>query len=108
MVNLKDAAGAGDWCSAGIIHLLGRSGRRGFEKADANDIDAALSFGQALAALNCYYEGARGNMYRISKRKFQTLIHQIWNGTSPLESIEEKETVRTSKVIRYICPYCGN
>jgi len=106
VMNLKDAAGAGDWCSAGIIHLLGSAGRKGFEKADANDIDAALSFGQALAALNCYYEGARGNMYRISKRKFQTLIREIWNGTSPLESIEEKETVRTSKVIKYICPYC--
>jgi fructokinase len=108
VVNLKDAAGAGDWCSAGIIHLLGSAGRKGFEKADAKDIDAALSFGQALAALNCYYEGARGSMYSTSKRKFKTLIRGIWNGTSPLESIEERETIRTSKVIRYICPYCGN
>jgi hypothetical protein len=45
-------------------------------------------------------------MYRLSKRKFQTLIREIWNGTSPLESIEEKESVRNSKVIKYICPYC--
>lgn len=104
--NLKDAAGCGDWCSAGIIHLLGNAGREGFEDAKQKDIEATLNFGQALAALNCYFEGARGGMYSISKREFEALVREIWNGTSPLESTEEKESNQTWKVFRCICPYC--
>jgi fructokinase len=105
--NLKDTAGAGDWCSAGIIHLLGRAGKSSFKKASPEDIDTALRFGQALSALNCYYEGARGSMYNISKQKFEKLIHNIWIGSDQLKSTEVKESDRVSNVLRCICPNCG-
>ena len=106
--NLKDAAGAGDWCSAGIIHILGSAGRERFEKAARKDIETALSFGQTFAALNCYYEGARGSMYNLSRRKFERLVHSIRNNTNSSESIEEKETNRISGVFRNVCPSCVN
>ncbi len=103
---LKDAAGAGDWCSAGIIHLLRNVRRKSIGKTDLKVIDRALSFGQALASLNCYYEGARGSMYNIPKRKFETLISDIWNDAPSLYSIEERETHRALQIFRYICPSC--
>lgn len=59
-----DTAGAGDWCSAGLLYEL-------FSEGNAlssalfryNRLYSALRFGQALSALNCMYEGARGMMY---------------------------------------------
>ena len=64
----KDAAGAGDWCSAGIIHILAKSGRVRFAHASGDKLLRALGCGQRLAALNCSYEGARGAMYHVAQR----------------------------------------
>jgi len=61
--NFVDAAGAGDWCTAGIIHVLGQNGFESFTKASREDVEKALRFGQRLSALNCSFEGARGMMY---------------------------------------------
>lgn len=104
--DIKDTAGSGDWCSAGIIHLLGNTGRKGFEHTKIKDIEDALRFGQALAALNCYYEGARGSMYSISKQKLKTAIRDICDGTSPLELIEKKGSHQALHLFRHICPKC--
>lgn len=62
---LLDTAGAGDWCSAGIIHTMA-----GISVADLNslkikDIESALDFGQFLGGANCSFYGARGLMYNI-------------------------------------------
>jgi sugar/nucleoside kinase (ribokinase family) len=70
-VDFKDAAGSGDWCSAGLIHMLGRSGRRGLLQSSERRVVQALRFGQALAAINCRFEGARGAMYRMSDANLQ-------------------------------------
>lgn len=103
---IKDAAGAGDWCTAGMIHLLASGGRKNVRKTNLKIIDAALSFGQALASLNCYYEGARGSMYNIPRRRFEALISDIWNGASASYSIEERETRQALQTFRHICPSC--
>lgn len=56
---LHDTAGAGDWCTAGMLFdLIGtRQSNAWFEKAS---IARALAFGQVLSTLNCMTEGARG------------------------------------------------
>ena len=66
----KDAAGAGDWCSAGIIHMLTKHGRSAFMRIGEAKLLRALRCGQELAALNCAYEGARGAMYKVPPDKF--------------------------------------
>lgn len=63
---LVDSTGCGDWCSAGVIHKLCRNGREAFLRLDAIAIDQALQYGQALAAVNCQYQGARGPMYQLT------------------------------------------
>lgn len=65
---LKDATGCGDWCSAGILHKIGKRSREEFLSLDEPEIKDALNFGQALAAINGEYEGARGPMYENSKQ----------------------------------------
>ncbi len=105
--NLKDAAGAGDWCSAGIIHWLCSAGSKTIGDATTQDIETALDFGQILAAVNCYFEGARGIMYSVSKRKFNALVHDMWNGTGSPQSLEEKEGGPTRQVFGRMCPGCA-
>lgn len=66
---IQDAAGAGDWCTAGIIHLLCTSGRKVLLKTGIKRIHKALEFGSVLGAMNCFYDGARGLMYHYNKEK---------------------------------------
>ncbi len=86
--DLKDAAGAGDWCTAGIISKLALSGLAGFERASEQSILAALQFGQTLAAWNCQFEGARGGMYAVSKLQFRSQVQEILAGTANLLPID--------------------
>ncbi|MFZ5631554.1 MAG: PfkB family carbohydrate kinase [Bacillota bacterium] len=103
--NLKDSAGAGDWCTAGIIHLIGRNGRKGFEGTCEEEIVNSLRLGQALGAFTCCYEGARGSMYSISKEEFQSKIYNIMNGTVSA-SIEDTESNVTKQALKCVCPFC--
>lgn len=58
----RDPSGAGDWCTAGIIHRLGEGGVSAFRRTTSKQLQDTLAFAQALAAWNCRYEGARGGM----------------------------------------------
>ena len=53
----KDTAGAGDWCTAGLIACLGKDGAEGMQQHREQEIRSALERGQSLAAWNCGYEG---------------------------------------------------
>lgn len=56
---IHDTAGAGDWCTAGMLHELFGAGA-GPQAIERDAIEHALVFGQALSTLNCMTEGARG------------------------------------------------
>ena len=103
---LKDPAGSGDWCTAGIISMLGRGGKAGFSKLSPKTIEVALKFGQGLAALNCYYEGARGAMYSLTKEHFAELTSLILAGKSPLQSIYDFDTQYKLASEPFTCPSC--
>jgi fructokinase len=65
--SVKDTAGAGDWCTAGLLHYLGRNGAVGLRGLKATELDSAMQLGQALAAWSCGYEGARGGLYCVDR-----------------------------------------
>ena len=65
---IADTSGAGDWCTAGLLSKLARNGQFALPD-DEKSVRDALKFGQALAAINCRYEGARGAMYRLSAKQ---------------------------------------
>ena len=73
----KDTAGAGDWCTAGLIACLGKDGAEGMKRHRERDIRFALGRGQSLAAWNCGYEGARGGMYNNQREKLEELARTI-------------------------------
>jgi fructokinase len=79
-----DSTGCGDWCSAGIIHKLCRNGRDVFLQMDKVTITNALNFGQALAAVNCQYQGARGPMYHLNPESFAIKLNQALLGNQVL------------------------
>ena len=77
--NLQDAAGAGDWCSAGIISCLGTIGKIGLKNATVSEIKMALNFGQTLGALNCLYDGSRGLMYYYTSQNLLSTVDYCYN-----------------------------
>ena len=79
----KDAAGSGDWCTAGLIHTIGAKGRAGLATLLKADIERALRFGQALAALNCGFEGARGLMSAKRPEAINRALQSLQEKTLP-------------------------
>jgi fructokinase len=55
-----DAAGAGDWMTAGLLHSLFAEQQE--SRADVDNPASSLAVGQALAAFSCGFVGARGAM----------------------------------------------
>jgi fructokinase len=86
---LRDAAGAGDWTTAGLINALMDS-RSSLDEilVDADAVVLAAKKGQALAALNCGFEGARGLMYVANAKRVLELSCAIVNGTKEPSVVE--------------------
>jgi len=77
VTDFKDSAGAGDWCSGGLIHVLTKGGRKGFASINERKLMRAFASGQQLASLNCSYEGARGAMYNVSPESVSCILTRI-------------------------------
>jgi fructokinase len=92
-----DAAGSGDWFSAGIISKIAANGTNGFKNCNGGIILKALQFGQALGALNCFFEGARGSMYALNKEQIVTFVKKLQSNKTPLTIINEKEDLKPIK-----------
>lgn len=100
-----DAAGSGDWTTAGIIEQLAKHGLEGLQQATLNDIECAISYGQALAAWNCGFEGARGGMYRVKIQAFRKQAESIIRGQSPTMIGRSKRQACTAAAV-FSCPSC--
>lgn len=93
-----DSAGAGDWCSAGVIDRLCKEGSISFNSANSTDVKSALQYGQLLGALNCCFDGARGIMYSISKTDFDKMVKKVQDVNSlDLTTIEFPQLLSISK-----------
>lgn len=101
-----DTAGAGDWCTAGILHTLGIRGAKSLIEADSTRLRGAISLGQALAAWNCGYRGARGGMYSVSKEEFEETLRDIFNNGSHLTTDEQEAGSDLAKVVPRVCSEC--
>ena len=86
-----DAAGSGDWFSAGVISKIATNGLKGFNNSNEEFISKALLYGQALGALNCFFDGARGLMYALNKEQVGSLVRKLQRSKTPLTLINKKE-----------------
>jgi len=101
-----DTAGAGDWCTAGILHVLGRHGAKAFTRVGTPKLHSAISFGQALAAWNCGFRGARGGMYSVSTDEFRQNLGQILDRGGHLLPEEDEPKKALGKVVPRVCAEC--
>lgn len=77
---VRDSGGAGDWTTAGFVHLAGANGREGYSRLTKEELWTAIRFGQALGAWNCAFEGARGGIYCTSRERWQDDVRRILAG----------------------------
>lgn len=75
---LIDSAGAGDWCSAGIIETLSKK-QKNIDNLNTDEILDCLNYGQKLGAINCLYIGARGLMDYTDKAELNKLTEILSN-----------------------------
>jgi sugar/nucleoside kinase (ribokinase family) len=105
-VKIKDTAGSGDWTSVGLVFEMFAEGKRGLEKCTKHNIASSLERAQALAALNCRFEGPRGGMYQLSKNRFLESVAALEMkkpGAMRQERISLTQHLPTSTV----CPSCN-
>ncbi len=77
---VRDAAGAGDWCSAGLIYCLAERSGKYQGRLTKRSIKKALAFGQAFSSISCQYAGARGAMYHLDRRAILTMAKGVARG----------------------------
>lgn len=104
-LKIVDSAGAGDWCTAGLIHYLGQRGSQAFLKVTEKTIVDALRFGQCLSTIKCAYEGPRGIMYYIQKTKFQYLVNNCYSKEDIQQDVMEIFSTKI-KNHNFLCPHC--
>ena len=106
-VKVKDTAGAGDWTTAGLITGLFSDGRQSLKGLTKPKVNEALANGQALAALNCQFEGARGAMYQLPRKRFNERVSQLRSrdinrkGNGPIEAASSGPVIPVK-----VCPSC--
>ncbi len=105
--DVVDTAGCGDWCTAGIVAALGRSGRDAFLEVTPDRLRGAIRFGQALAAWNCEYEGARGGMYQSDFASFEESVRGLLEGDPGPTPPAPRTLQRHGSETGYACAECG-
>lgn len=100
---LTDTCGSGDWCSAGLIAKAASGGQAGLRRSGARGLRDALRYGQALAAWNCSFEGARGGMYAVTREVFHKQIGALLSGQ--LDKVAEVVVERSLQSL-VDCPAC--
>jgi sugar/nucleoside kinase (ribokinase family) len=103
---LRDTAGAGDWCTAGILARAATEGLTGFQSLTDQALHEALHYGQTLAAWTCGFEGARGGMYATDRRSFARQIARIVRGGKRSVLPLRVESVRQSAAAAAYCFDC--
>jgi sugar/nucleoside kinase (ribokinase family) len=104
--HVADTCGAGDWCTAGLLDRIGRRGRRGLTSLTTSKLESALKHGQALAAWNCAFEGARGGMYEVDQRGFLMQVACIQSGER-IERTQRRGRRPHAPLTATICPACS-
>ena len=104
VTHVVDTCGSGDWCTAGLLARAASGGQKELATASRETIEGALRFGQALAAWNCAFKGARGGMYRVTKEEFTRQVDNIRAGR-PVRVASDVITWEQSSCVS--CPACA-
>lgn len=103
---VRDTAGAGDWCTAGVIHRLFPGGASAFDSATDAGVRDAIRYGQALGAWACGFEGARGGMYEAQKSQFEREVAVLLGETTGGKTARSGGPAATQNGVACLCPSC--
>jgi sugar/nucleoside kinase (ribokinase family) len=104
---LVDAAGSGDWLTAGFLYGFYRGRARSQKSLEQEHVILALTLGQKLAAWNCGFRGARGGMYSEARSRIAHIIAE----TLSRSAIHLNPTLDTSdepSAAREVCLNCAD
>jgi hypothetical protein len=104
-LKIKDTAGSGDWTSVGLITSMFKNGREDLDGTSTEDISSFLERSQALAALNCQFEGARGAMYQMSRSRFMDAVTSL-GSKKPEKRRQRKISLACLSPTSSVCPRC--
>jgi fructokinase len=102
----RDTAGSGDWCTAGLIEHAAHKGASAFFRLSDEELTAAFRYGQALAAWNCGFEGARGGMYAVDRAVFRQQVRKILKGGRDNSNKSLVVTPASSIQVEGVCTVC--
>jgi fructokinase len=105
--HLRDAAGAGDWLTAGFIDYVARAGAAGIEHIPRDIIEEGLRTGQAFAAWACGFEGARGGMYRQDITTVRGIVRDILSLGCRKDAPLDVTCDPPFDVLKQLCGGCG-
>jgi fructokinase len=103
---VRDSAGSGDWCTAMLVDHVARLGAAGFDALSREELEHALRHGQAAAAWNCGFDGARGGMYRTGRTEFSDAVRQILNGKGSADCASDGRTSHSVLSFQGFCDAC--
>ena len=103
---IVDAAGSGDWCTATLIHRMGRTGAEPFTHSTGSEIEAALQDGQAIAAVNCGFLGARGAMQALTLDELNEWLSTLGQDTLGKRSMKCADGPKLSDSPLHYCDQC--
>jgi len=101
-----DTAGAGDWCTAGILFRLESMGVRREDLSNHAALYDAISFGQALGAWTCGFVGPRGGMYEKTLPEFWRAIRKLLKGRIPRVTFPTPHDSDTTETVEPVCAQC--
>lgn len=105
--NVVDAAGSGDWCTAMLIHSIGRNGAKALSRHAGSAIEAGLQSGQAAAAVNCGFYGARGSMQVLSLEELNHSLQRLGEDRPKKMSSIWHDGPRLSNSPLHFCEQCS-
>jgi fructokinase len=101
-----DTAGAGDWCTAGLLHSLVGTPRAAGKKWKIQEIREALRLGQSLASLSCAYVGSRGMMYAMDPDELLKRAASLPRGDKPADP--DPEAIVEALAQHHIAKLCSS
>jgi len=105
-VKIKDTAGSGDWTSVGLVSEMLVDGKKALEKCTKQNVSSCLERAQAIAALNCQFEGPRGGMYQLSKTRFMESVAAL-EAKKPGDPKQRRISLTQQLSTASVCPSCS-